>query len=199
MLAAVVPPVAASGANLSPLVPFLLKPGDMSGFKPGRPQVFRTLGAVREASGEKPPKREIRRWEAEGFVEAVIALIHDSDEPSSVGNSSVFEFETTTGAKAELHAEEKEESEVMMPAASRKYFTRRRFDVPGVPSAVVYAFVTNRAAAKLGVESGIAKGLFTEGNCLITIGIARFASNEVTKPVIGGVQALYRRTGGTCP
>jgi hypothetical protein len=199
VLAAVVAPVAANGAGVSPLVPFLLKPGDMSGFKPGKPQVFRTLGAVREASGEKPPKREIRRWEAEGFVEAAIARIRNTAEPAGVGNSSVFEFDTPAGAKTEMHVEVKEEFELKMPAATRKYFTRRRFGVPGVPGAVVYAFVSNRAAAKFGVGVGIAKGLFVEGNCLVTTGIGRFASREVTEPVIGGIQAIYRRTGGSCP
>lgn len=100
-----------------------------------------------------------------------------------------------------MKAELKEEID---PAALRKeeildYLVLRHFKVPGVPTAVAFAFVSNRAAQRAGLESGVAKGLFVEGNCLFAVGDARFKSNEVVEPVISGVQAIFNRSGGICP
>jgi hypothetical protein len=199
LLVALAAPVPANAADASPLVAFLLKPGDMSGFTPGKPRVFRTVAAVETASGEKPTELETKRYEAEGFVEAAIVRIHSNAEPAARGVSSVFEFQTPVGARAEMKAELKEE----IDSAARKkgildYFVLRHFKVPGVPRAVAFAFVSNRKAERVGVQSGIAKGLFVEGNCLFTVGVARFKSNEVVEPVISGVQAIFNRSG-ICP
>lgn len=201
LLVTLAAPVSANAADASPLVAFLLKPGDMSGFTPGKPRVFRTVAAVETASGEKPTELEIKRYEAEGFVEAATVRIHSNAEPAARGISSVFEFESPIGARAEMKAELKEEID---SAALRKkvisdYFVVRHFKVPGVPRAVAFAFVSNRKAERLGVESGVAKGLFVEGNCLFAVGVARFKSNEVVEPVVGGVQAIFNRSGGICP
>jgi hypothetical protein len=201
LLVALAAPVPANAADASPLVAFLLKPGDMSGFTPGKPRVFRTVAAVETASGEKPTELETKRYEAEGFVEAAIVRIHSNAEPAARGISSVFEFETPVGASAEMKAELKEEID---SAALRKkgildYFVLRHFKVPGVPRAVAFAFVSNRKAERVGVQSGLAKGLLVEGNCLFAVGVARFKSNEVVKPVISGVQAIFNRSGGICP
>jgi hypothetical protein len=81
----------------------------------------------------------------------------------------------------------------------KPYFTVRRLKVPGVPTAVVFALVSNRTSDAIGVESGIAKGLVAEGNCLLEVDIYRPLSKEVVKPIIGGVQAVSRRTSGVCP
>jgi hypothetical protein len=201
LLVALAAPVAANAADASPLVAFLLKPGDMSGFTPGKPRVFRTVAAVETASGEKPNESETKRYEAEGFVEAATVRIHSNAEPAARGISSVFEFETPIGARAEMRTELKEEID---PAAPRKkgvlnYFVLRHFKVPGVPGTVAFAFVSSKAAERAGVEFGVAKGLFVEGNCLFAVGVARFKSNEVVEPVISGVQAIFNRSGGICP
>ena len=193
--------VPANAADASLLVAFLLKPGDMSGFTPGKPRVFRTVAAVETASGEKPTESEIKRYEAEGFVEAATVRIHSNAEPVARGISSVFEFESPMDARAEMKAELKEEVD---PAALRKkgvsdYFVLKHFKVPRVPEAVAFAFVSNSAAERVGVESGVAKGLFVEGNCLFAVGVARFKNNEVVEPVISGVQAISNRSGGICP
>jgi len=201
LLVALAAPVPANAADASPLVAFLLKPGDMSGFTPGKPRVFQTVAAVETASGEKPTELETRRYEEEGFVEAATVRIHSNAEPVARGISSVFEFATPIGARAEMKAELKEEID---PATPRKkgvldYFALRHFKVPGVPRAVAFAFVSNRAAERVRVESGVAKGLFVEGNCLFAVGVARFKSSEVVEPVISGVQAIFNRSGGICP
>jgi hypothetical protein len=172
----------------------------MAGFRPGKAQVFRTVSAVRKGSGESLSKREIRRYEVEGFVEAAVVRIHDQAEPAVRAISSVFEFESPTGANAEMTAELKEELDSEVPQTGGfHFFTLRRFKVPGVPKAVAFAFVSNKAAARLGFESGIAKGLFIEGDCLLSVGIFRPTSKEVIEPVISGVQAISGRTDGICP
>jgi hypothetical protein len=191
----------ANATDASPLVAFLLKPGEMSGFTPGTPRVFRTVAAVETASGEKPTESETTRYEAEGFVEAATVRMHSNAEPAAKGISSVFEFETPIDARAEMKAELKKEID---PATLRKegildYLVLRHFKVPGVPRAVAFAFVSNKAAERAGFESGVAKGLFVAGNCLFAVGEGRFKSNEVIEPVTSGVQAIFDRTGGTCP
>jgi hypothetical protein len=201
LLVALAAPAPANAADISPLVDFLLKPGEMSGFTPGKPRVFRTVSAIEAASGEKPTEAEIKRYEAEGFVEAATVRMHSNAEPAARGISSVFEFETPIDARAEMKAELKEEID---PAVLRKegildYLVLRHFKIPGVPRAVAFAFVSNRAAERAGLESGVAKGLFVEGNCLFAVGVARFKSNEVVEPVISGVQAIFNRSGGICP
>ena len=199
LLVAWAAPVPANAADASPLAALLLRPGEMSGFTPGKPRVFRTVAAIESASGEKPTKLEAKRYEEEGFVEAATVRMHSNAEPAAKGISSVFEFETPMGAKAEMKAELKE----IDPAALRKegildYFVLRHFKVPEVPGAVGFAFVSNRAAERVGVESGVAKALFVQGNCLFALGIGRFRSSEVVAPVVGGVQAIFSRSGGSC-
>lgn len=201
LLAVLVAPVAANARYASPVAPFLVKSGEVRGFDLGRPQVFRTVSAVRDAAGGRPTRSEIRRYETEGFIEAAIVRLHDRAERAAKGVSSVFEFETPTGAKAEMKAKLEEEFD---PAALRskefsRYFTSRRFTVPGVPGAAAFAYVTNRAAAKVGVESGTAGGLIVEGNCLLSVGIFRPGSKEVSELVISGLQAISGRTPGSCP
>lgn len=201
LLVALAAPVSAGGADASPLVTFLLKPGEMTGFTPGKARVFRAVAAVETASGEKPSEPETMRYEAEGFVGAATVRMHSNAEPAAKGISSVFEFETPVDARAEMKAELKE---VIDPAAPRKegildYLVLKHFTVPGVPKAVAFAFVSNRAAERAGLESGVAKGLFVEGSCLVAVGDVRFKSNEVVEPVISGVQAIFNRSGGICP
>ncbi len=201
LLAALAAPVPASAADSSPLLAFLLKSGDMRGFTAGKPRVFRTVAAVETASGEKPTESETKRYEAEGFVEAATVRMHSNAEPAAKGISSVFEFESPIGARAEMKAQLKEE---MDPEALRKegildYLVLRRFKVPRVPGAVAFALVSNRTAERAGLESGVAKGLFVEGSCLFAVGVARFKSSEVVEPVVSGVQAIFNRSGGICP
>jgi hypothetical protein len=201
LLVALAATASASTADVSPLAGLLLEPGEMSGFIPGKPQVFRAVASIEAPSGEEPGKPEIERYEAEGFVEAATVRMHSSAEPGAKGLSSVFEFETPLGAKAEMKAELKEEFD---PVALRRegildYLVLRRFRVPGVSGAIAFAFLPNRTAERAGLESGVAKGFFVDGNCLFAVGAARFKSSEVIEPVVSGVQALSRRSGGNCP
>lgn len=200
-LAAVMTPVVANARNVSPITPFLLKAGEVRGITPGKVQVFRAASAVRNGAGEIRTEPEIRRYETEGFVEAALVRIHDLAEPMARGVSTVFEFKTSAGAQAEMHVELKEEldPDVLRREGVFKYLALRHFKAPGVPEVRAYAFVTNRAAEKLGLESGIAHGLFVQGTCLFSIGILRPASNYVIEPVRTGIQAIAGRVDGTCP
>src|SRR5690349_18979379 len=80
LLAGAVTPTMATARVLSPVVPFLLKPGEVSAIDPGKPQVFRTAAAVRNGAGELPREAIARRYESEGFVEAAIVRLHDQAE-----------------------------------------------------------------------------------------------------------------------
>jgi hypothetical protein len=201
LLAAVVAPVATAAGVASPVGGFLVKPGEMQKFEPGKIQIFRQLSAVRDAAGNRPSEPELRRYEEEGYVEAAVVRLHDGAEPAAKGISSVFEFETVGGAKAEMRSELKEELD---PRALRQegiltYLTLRHFEVPSVPNAVAFAFVSNKAADEAGLETGVAKGLFVEGSCLFAVSVFRPTSNEVIEPVISGVQAIAARMAGICP
>jgi hypothetical protein len=193
-------PVPARAEDVSLLVDFLLKPEEMSGFTPGKARVFRTVAAIETASGEKPAELEIKRYEAEGFVEAATVRMHSRAEPAAKGISSVFEFKSPLDARAEMKVELKEEVGMTLHKKGiLDYFVLRHFKVPGVPGAVGFAFVSNRAAERAGLELGVAKGLFVEGNCLLAVANGRFTSNDVVEPVISGVQAIFNRSSGICP
>jgi hypothetical protein len=200
LLAALIP-TAADASDTSSVTPFLLRPGETGGFEPGKVQIFRTVSEVRNAAGESPSKSQVRRYETEGFVEAAIVRIHDQAEPAARGISTVFAFKTPADARAEMKAEREED---LGPAAIRadgvgRYFILRHFKVPGVPNAVAFVFLPSRASTLLGVESGIAKGIFVEGSCLIGVAVFRPASTEVADPVSNGVQAIAGRIGDACP
>jgi hypothetical protein len=200
-LVAAVTPATARTPVESSLASFLLKPGDMSGFEPGAPQVFRTAAAVRKVSGESPAKPLIRRYETEGFIEAAILRINGRAERAAEGASSVFEFATPADAVNEMKAELKEELDPKTLRAERilTFLALKHFKVPAVPSAVGYAFVPNKAAKEIGAESGIAKVSLVEGNCLLTIGILRLKSSDVIEPLSSGVRAIHERTNNICP
>ena len=136
-----------------PISSFLLKRGEAPGITPGKAQIFRTVTAVRNGAGEGPTLADIRRYEAEGFVEAAMVRLHIQHEPAAKGISSVFDFETAAGAKAEMRSELKEEFN--RGAASPKYLVLRRFKVPGVREAVVSEYVTSEAASSIGLESEV--------------------------------------------
>jgi len=200
LVVAAVTPAAAGATGASPLLPLLLKSGDVSGLGPGKAQVFRTAAAVKEGSGERLPKRDVRRLEENGFVEGATTHIHVRSEPSALGFSSVAEFETPAGAEAEMKARFKE---VLDPAELRKeglldFLTLKHFKVPGVPTTLAFAFLTKRVAAELGLEMGIANGFFVEGRCLLTEALFRQESVDVIDPVRGAIQALAERAEVAC-
>jgi hypothetical protein len=200
LVLAAVTPTAAKATYVSTLVPFLLKQGEMGRFLPGKTQVFRTVTAVRNAAGESPARSQVQRYETEGFAEGAMVRIHNRREPAAQGVSSVFAFETANDAKAEMKAALAEQLEpVSLREPGLPYFHLRRFKVPGVPAAVAFELVTSKAADKLGVESGIAKAIFTERSCLFEVGVLRPGSKEVAEPVSSGVQAISERVGGACP
>jgi len=194
-------PGAVAGADVSPLIPFLLESGEMAHFVPGKPQVFRTAAAVKRASGESPTKLEIRRYEEGGFVEGALVRIHDRAEQAAKGISRIFEFETPTAAVAEMNAERKEtfDRAALRTKGVSRYLVLKDFRVPGVPEAVGFAVVPSKAAIELGVEVGTAIGMFVEGSCLFSVGIFRPGSKEVVEPVVEGIQTISERTRGTCP
>lgn len=113
---------------------------------------------------------------------------------------NVIDFAMPAGAKAEMRAALAEGPRLDdLPRGAARYFNLRDFKVIGVPGAAGFAFETNRAAAKLGIRSGISKGLVVEGSCLLEIGIFRTDSTKLVEPVAKGIQAVHRRTGYICP
>ena len=200
LLVAVGTPIAANARALSPVVPLLLKSGEVIGIKSGKCQIFQTAAAVRNGAGEVPTEAAIKRYEAEGLVEAAIVRLHDRAEPTAKGISSVFSFETPSGAKSEMKAELNEDpGPQALRIEGNRYLVQRHFTVPGVRGAGGIAVVSSDAARKLGLEFGVAKGLFIEGSCLVAIGIFRPTSNDVTRLVVNGIQAVSERTGDSCP
>jgi hypothetical protein len=201
LVAAGAAPVAAA-VGIAPLTSFLVKSGDIRGFGVAKARVFRTAESVRSASGENLPRSEIRRFEDEGFAEAAIVRLYGRAEPMAKGVSSAFQFETAGGARAEMNAElDKDFGPHGRPAEGEgsQFFTRRRFSVPGVPEAVAFAFMPNQAAEMIGVRAGVAKGMFVAGGCLISVGIVRPTSKDITGPVIRGIQSISRRTASCLP
>lgn len=207
----VVVAIAASGATYpavarcegaSPSAAVLsLKAGDVKGFKPGRPQVFRAAREVEMASGQKPSPSEVERYESEGFVEAAIARLRSDSEPGAAGVASVFAFGTPAAAQAEMKAELGEEIDrsTLREEGVLTYLTLRRFSISGVPGSVAFSFLPNRAAKRKSLESGVAKGFVVLGSCLVTVGVVKPSSDEVVEPVIGGMRAIFGRSGGICP
>jgi len=192
-------PVVSNVAAASPLTAFLLQPGEMGGFLPGRAQVFRTVAAVRSEFGSKPTGREIKRYESEGLVEAAAVRSHDRAEPAAKGASSVFEFSTPGAATAEMAAEIREALDPdALNTVGGEYIILRRFHVSGVPGGAAFEFVTNASAAELGVESGTGRGMFVDGNCLFAVAVFRPASTEVRALIVTALQAISSRTRDTC-
>jgi hypothetical protein len=154
---------------------------------------------VKRASGERITKREVRRLESEGFVEGAMVQLHDQTESGALAFSSVSEFNSTAGAAAELKAESKEVARALSSTKGHQLFELSRFSVPGVSGSVAFAFVTTKAAEKIGVKSAVGKGLYIEGSCLLTFGILRPSSRDVKGPLVHFLQSAHQRTEGTCP
>jgi hypothetical protein len=181
------------------LTDLLARSGEVDGFRPGAVQIFRSIADLRNASNDLSPAKS-RRYEVEGFVEAAAVRMHDRAEPAAEGISGVIEFETPAGAMEELRAESAEELTSLRVLARRqsRFFVLRRLEVPGVSRSVAFSFETNKAAAENGIRSGIAKGLLVEGRCLMSVGVLRRRSKEVSSLIVGAVRSISGRTTGAC-
>ncbi|MFC7359186.1 hypothetical protein [Nocardioides astragali] len=109
-----------------------------------------------------------------------------ADGARGAGVSSVLLFETDAGARDWMAYETSDEGiQDLVPGT-----TIKRFDVPGVPGATGWTGSDLHGNA-------IGHVYWTQGRCMLLIGL------EVEGPRVrrlsAGVEAIYERTGGTCP
>lgn len=109
-----------------------------------------------------------------------------ADGARGAGVSSVLLFETDAGARDWMAYETSDEGiQDLIPGA-----TIKRFEVPGVPGATGWTGPDLHGNA-------IGHVYWTQGRCMMLIGL------EVEGPRVrrlsAGVEAIYERTGGTCP
>jgi hypothetical protein len=173
---------AAKPARAATLTRFLVRAGEEPGFAPGPPHVPRSLRAYLEG-GHEPPQQvaaDTKRLKAEGFV--AVAWEHTTDNPESGdGLSYVREFATSTGARQEraflVH---------IMPGHTK-------FGVTGIPGAY-------GRKGRDSVDETYANLVWRQGRCTLVVGESFFPRTTApTRPLIAAAQAIYRRTGGTCP
>ena len=175
---------AAKPAQAATLTRFLARAGEEPGFAPGPPHVAGSLPAyVRYLERFGQPQlvaADTKRLKAEGFVAA--AWEHTTNNPESgVGQSYVREFATSTGARQEtaflMHT---------MPGHTT-------FGVTGIPGAY-------GKKGRDSVDETYANLLWRQGRCTLVVGESFFPRTTApTRPLIAAAQAIYRRTGGTCP
>jgi hypothetical protein len=179
---------AAKPARAATLTRFLVRAGEEPGFAPGPPHVARSLrGYVRYLARFGHPRQvaaDNKRLKAEGFVAA--AWEHTTGQAAfardgGVGQSYVMEFATSIGARHE-----------------RAFLVRilpghTKFGVTGIPGAY------GRKGVRSGNES-FANLVWQQGQCTLSVGEAFFPRTTApTRPLIAAAQAIYRRTGSTCP
>jgi hypothetical protein len=189
---------AAKPARAATLTRFLVRAGEEPGFAPG-PQHF--AGSLRAyarsflhhvSPGQVPALT--KRLKAEGFVAA--AWEHTTGQAAfaregGVGQSYVREFATLIGARHEtaflVHG---------LPGHTK-------FGVTGIPGAY----------GKKGRDPGddsYANLVWRQGRCTLLVGESFYPilrpgaapkppHAAPTRPLIAAAQAIYRRTGGTCP
>jgi hypothetical protein len=205
LLTLVTKPALVNADEVMSLTAYLLKPGEMTGFTPGDARVYRSATAFEKNLGDKPKQSRLKigRYEDEGFVEAARVRMHSWADQTASGISNAMRFGTPIGANAEMKAQWQEALDrgrgAVRGAGSSSYLILRRFRIPGVPGAAAFAVTSNRAADRLGVESGVAEGIFAEGSCVLSVANVSLSAKNVIQPVISGIQAIHKRTGGDCP
>jgi hypothetical protein len=180
---------AAKPARVATLTRFLVRAGEEPGFAPRRPHVAGSLRAYVRAvfEGREPPRQvaaDTKRLKAEGFVAAAWEGTTGQaafGREGGAGLSYVREFATSIGAGQEsaflVH---------VLPGHSK-------FGVTGIPGAY------GRKGRDSGGESW-ANLVWRQGRCTLLVGESFFPRTTApTRPVIAAAQAIYRRTGGTCP
>jgi hypothetical protein len=179
---------AAKPARAATLTRFLARAGEEPGFAPGPSHFAGSLRAYARSFLHHVSPGQIpaltKRLNAEGFVAA--AWEHTTGQAAfgregGVGQSYVREFATSTGARHEtaflVH---------VLPGHTK-------FGVTGIPGAY----------GKKGVQFGdepYANLVWRQGRCTLVVGESFFPRKTApTRPLIAAAQAIYRRTGGTCP
>lgn len=174
---------AAKPARAATLTRFLVRAGEEPGFAPGPPHVAGSLRAYVRSLRFAPPQEvaaDTKRLKAEGFVAA--AWEHTTNNPESgVGQSYVREFATSIGARHEraflVH---------IMPGHTK-------FGVTGIPGAF-------GRQGRDSVDETYANLVWRQGRCILVVGESFFPRTTApTRPLIAAAQAIYHRTGGTCP
>jgi hypothetical protein len=187
---------AAKPARAATLTRFVVRAGEEPGFTRRPSHVYGSLRAyVRYLERREPPQQvaaDTKRFKAEGFV----ATAREGTTPKGGGDvggglSYVIEFATSIGARHEraflVHT---------MPGHTK-------FGVTGIPGAY----------GKKGRDPGddsYANLVWRQGRCTLLVGESFYPILRIgaapkpphaapTRPLIAAAQAIYRRTGGTCP
>jgi hypothetical protein len=129
------------------------------------------------------PKDGAERLQRSGYISTTY---QPAQGGSSAGVSSVLLFETEAGARDWLAYETSVAAlRHQIPGA-----TFKRFEVSGVPGAHGWTGPDLHGNA-------IGQVYWTQGRCMLTIGIE--TEGPRVEPLSAGAEAIYERTGGTCP
>jgi hypothetical protein len=172
---------AAKPARAGTLTRFLVRAGEEPGFAPGHPHVAGSVRAAAHAYRGEPPQQvaaDTKRLKAEGFV---AAASERTTAEGGNGLSYVREFANSIGARHEraflVHT---------MPG-------HKKLGVIGIPGAY------GRKGTVFTDES-FANLVWQQGRCTLLVGEVFFPRKTApARPLIAAAQAIYRRTGGTCP
>ena len=184
----------------SPLSGYVTKTGEVRSFEPDKISEFRTAASVRRFASSISVS-QIKRYEAEGFVEAVAARLHDPAEPAAEGVLSAFRFKTQAGAIQELKAVSAEEHEDLEKIVSKspRLFRLRRLRLAGLHDATALALEADHAAREVGIRIGMARGHVALGRCLISMNVYRPDDGKrVAALVVTAIRRISKRTYPVC-
>jgi hypothetical protein len=168
-----------SSSAKSPLAPFLLARGEEMGFPPDAHATNYTSAKNWAAFSESPGGAG--RLRSEGFIDAVIESLGEGSGGS--GDSNVTEFSHVAGARSEATAQ------LRAFIAGQPTGSTKSFAVSGVPSA--HGVVVDLSGT---VDTNV---FWVEGRCTMILGNS--AGVSLQSRVRAGVQAIVRRTHGSCP
>jgi hypothetical protein len=157
---------------------YLLQVDEVPGLKP--------VALPQTDSGEPFPLTEdgAERLRRSGYISMTY---QPAEGDRSAGVSSVLLFETEAGARDWMVYETSDEviQDQFLPGAKTK-----RFRVPDVPGAQGFTGPDLHGNA-------IGHVYWTQGRCMMLIGLE--VEGPRVEPLSAGAEAVYARTGGTCP
>jgi hypothetical protein len=170
-------PDAATSSAPPGLERYLLQAGEVPGLKP--------ILSPNTDSGEPfdLPEGGAERLRRSGYISTTY---QPAEGDRSAGVSSVLLFETAAGARRWMDFETSDEAiQHQIPGAKIK-----RFQVPEVPGASGWTGPDLHGNA-------IGHVYWTQGRCMMLVGLE--VEGPRVEPLSAGAEAIYARTGGTCP
>lgn len=182
---------ASSSSNAAAqLTRYLVADSDVADYAPaGKATRFTTPTSWGAILGPKP-QTAISRLEREGFVAAASEYtLYTPTDGSGGGISWAAELGSASGAAAEQAIDYKQFAVPSMGAS-----VVQRYALKGISGSRAWT------SAALGFQS--ANVLFTEGRCLLLIGIERTVGGTLTNvmgPLQSAADSIYKRTHARCP